>query len=343
MTLRVRFADGRSAIGSFPGGACDPSLRAEAPASTSVAAKPGDDLNDLANQYGTVSLAPGLYPVNRPLVLKRPVTIVADAGAELVFSQGPAEPAWKSAVEIHAGRTTLDRLTIRFAGPVRWDREVSYGPALIGTSGASVSGLRFTRLHLQAPPASSAWEEGPRSFRLVGATNGVIEANRIRAGMIELWGGPWSISNNAFEGTPAGTFAHASVAVHEPHDLTIVGNKVLPLDARGKLWRWLVLVNRGSHVRVAGNTIEGVGPRDNDTHEHPNSPETILTESYRLAFEGKALRTPPDGRILLDPPAAGKPDSRRRRRGDPERPGGRRHGGESCCRSVAMPTCSIGP
>ncbi len=59
MTLRIVFADGRSAIGSFPGGACDPSLRWEGPAATRVEAKPGDDLNDLANRYGTVALAPG--------------------------------------------------------------------------------------------------------------------------------------------------------------------------------------------------------------------------------------------------------------------------------------------
>ncbi len=307
MTLRLLFADGRSAVASFSGGVCDPSLRSEGPAATSVVARPGDDLNDLANRFGTVTLAPGTYTLGRPLVLGRPVTLVSEGGAEIVFSQGPGEPAWKSAIEIRAGRTTLDRLKVRFDGSVRWDREVSYGPAVIGTTGTDLFGLRFTRNEIQGPRSSTAWEEGPRALRLTGAANGAIEGNRIRAGMIELWGGPWRISANIFEGAPAGTFAHAALAIHEPHDMVIQRNKVRPIDAHGKLWRWLVLVNRGSNVRVAENTIEGVGPRDDDAHEHPNAPETILTESYRLSFEGKPLATSPDGRVVLIPAPQGQP------------------------------------
>jgi hypothetical protein len=307
MTLRLLMADGRSIVGSFPGGSCDPSLRSEAPAATSVAAKPGDDLNDLANRYGTVTLAPGSYTLARPLILDRPVTLTSAGGAEIVFAQGWAEPAWKAAIEVRAGRTTLERLSVRFAGPVRWDQGISYGPAVIGTSGGALAGLRFTGLEIEGPHASSAWEETPRALRLTGATDGAIEGNRIRAGMIQLWGGPWKIAGNVFEGTPAGTFAHAALAVNEPHDMTIERNRVRPVDPRGKLWRWLVLVNRGSNVRVAENTIEGVGPRDDDAHEHPNAPETVLTESYRLSFEGKALATSPDGRVVQIPAPPGQP------------------------------------
>ena len=314
MTIRVVFADGRSAVGSFPGGPCDPSLRAEGPASSSVVAKPGDDLNDLANRHGVVSLSPGTYTMARPLVLDHPVTITSDGGAEIVFAQGANEPAWTSAIKIHAGRTTLDRLVLGFAGPVRWDWKVGYGPAVIGTtddrdrpSGRVLAGLKFTRLDVQTSPPSSSWEEAPRTLRLVGATNGVIEGNAFKGGMIELWGGPWRIVDNAFDGTPGGTFAHALIAAHEPHDLLVERNKVRPLDPLGKSWRWLVLTQRGSNVRVAHNTIEGVGPRDTDTVEHPNSPETILTESYRLNFEGKTAGTSADGRVVAIPPPQGGP------------------------------------
>ena len=314
MTLRVVFADGRSAVGSFAGGACDPSLRADGPAASSIVAKPGDDLNDLANCFGTVSLAAGTHRLAKPLVLHRPVTITSDPGAEIVFAQARDEPAWTAAIKVHAGRTTLDHVAIRFDGPVRWDWDVSYGPAIIGTTdgrdrptGLVIAGLKFTRLDVQAPPSATNWEETPRTLRLLGATNGVIEGNRFRSGLIELWGGPWRIAENAFDGPPARTFAHGLIAVHDPHDLRVERNRIRPLDPLGKSWRWLVLTNRGSNIRVADNIIEGVGPRDDDTVEHPNSPETILTESYRLNFEGKPSGMSPDGRVVAIPTPQGGP------------------------------------
>lgn len=314
MTLRLVLADGRSAVGSFPGGPCDPSLRAEGPARTSVVARPGDDLNDLANRFGVVDLAAGVHRMSRPLVLNRPVTVAARPGAEVVFAQGSNEPAWTSAIKIHAGRTTLDGLAIRFEGPVRWDRRVAYGPAVLGTTddrdrptGRVLAGLTFTQLDVQAPPASSKWEEAPGVFRLVGATNGTIERNTLRGGMIELWGGPWRIAENTFDGPRDDTFAHALIAAHEPHDLTIAGNTARQRDARGKAWRWLVLTNRGANVRVADNRIAGIGPRDDDRVAHPNAPETILTESYRLNFEGKAAGVSADGLVVAIPPPQGGP------------------------------------
>lgn len=314
MTVRLLLADGRSAVGSFPGGSCDPSLRAEAPAASSAAARPGDDLNDLVHRHGRVSLASGTYTLTRPLVLDQPVTITSDGGAEIVFAQAANEPAWTSAIKIHAGRTTLDRVKVRFAGPVRWDWNVGYGPAVIGTTddrdkptGRSLAGLSFTHLDVQAPPPSTKWEETPRMLRLVGATNGTIEGNRLRGGLIEAWGGPWRIVGNTFDGPPAGTFAHGLISVHEPHDLLLENNKVKPLDALGKSWRWLVLSNRGSNVRVVGNSIEGIGPRDNDAVAHPNAPETILTESYRLNFEGKTSGASADGRVVAIPEPQGGP------------------------------------
>jgi hypothetical protein len=189
MTLRLVFADGRSAVASFPGGACDPTLRSPAPDATSVRARPGDDLNDLANRFGTVTLAAGTYPLSRPLVLNRPVTITSDGGATLLFTQPATEPLWTAAIKIHAGRTTLDRLIVRFAGPIRWDNEVSYGPCVIGTTDARdkptgniLAGLAFTRLDLQAPPPSTKWEEATRLLRLLHTTNGVIESNTLEGG-----------------------------------------------------------------------------------------------------------------------------------------------------------------
>ena len=59
LTLRLIFQGGETAVAQFAGGACDPSRRVSAPSPSSVVARPGDDLNDLANCFGTVKLAPG--------------------------------------------------------------------------------------------------------------------------------------------------------------------------------------------------------------------------------------------------------------------------------------------
>ncbi len=315
MTIRIVFADGKSAVGSFPGGPCDPSLRAEPPGTSSVVAKPGDDLNDLANRYGKLILLAGAYRLSRPLVLNHPVTITSDGGAEIVFAQAAGEPAWTAAIKVHAGRTALDHLIVSDSRALSaGDNAVSYGPAVIGTTddrdrptGRGHRRLTFTRLVVQAPPPSSKWEETPKMLRLVGATNGVIERNELKGGTIELWGGPWRITENAFAGPPAGTFAHALIGIHEPHDLLIDRNKVRAVEPLGKSWRWLVMTNRGSHVRVVQNIVEGIGPRDNDAVEHPNAPETILTESYRLNFEGKPSGASADGRIVTIPSPQGGP------------------------------------
>jgi hypothetical protein len=314
LTLRLIYADGRNAVGSFPGGPADPSLRAPAPEGTSGRAKPGDDLNDLANRFGTLTLASGTYSLARPLVLNRPVTITSEGGATLVFSQAASEPAWTTAIKIHSGRVTLDRLAIRFAGPVRWDREVSYGPAVIGTTdnrdkptGQILNGLTFTRLDVQAPPPATSWEEAPRLFRVVGESSGVIEGNVLKGGTIELFRGPWRIVDNRQDGTHAGAFNYTMIGIHDPHDVLIAKNRAKPLERGGKSWRWLVLTGRGENISVEDNVIEGVGPRDDDKVPDPNSPETILTESYKLNFEGKPSGASADGRVLAIPKCQGYP------------------------------------
>lgn len=308
MTLRLALADGRSTIVEFPGGPCDPSLRALAPEVSSVRAKPGDDLQALMGRHGTVTLAAGIYTLTKPLVLRRGVTITSEGGATLRFAQAAGEPPWTAAIKVQAGRTTLDRLAIRFAGPVRWDQTVSYGPAVIGTTdnrdtptGAVLAGLAFTRLDIEGPPASTSWEESPKVLRLVGATNGRVEGNVFKGGMVELFGGPWRYVDNQHVGTPPGTFTHSVLSAHDLHDAAIVKNRAKPVEPCGKTWRWLVLTTRGEDVRVSDNVIEGVGPRDSDKVEHPNAPETILTESYRVFFEGKTAGVSPDGRVVAIP------------------------------------------
>src|SRR5262249_20865296 len=153
--VRFLWADGRTSLARFPGGVADPGRRAAPPSPTRVEARPGDDLQAMVDRSGTVTLGAGTYRLRHPLVLNRPVTGTPPGGATLVFAQAPSAPAWTAAIKVHCGNTTLDGFAVRFEGPVRWDNDVSWGPALIGATDNRDQGhddlrvnLAFTRLDL---------------------------------------------------------------------------------------------------------------------------------------------------------------------------------------------------
>lgn len=314
LTLTLVLDDGSSLAARVAGDAADPGLRHADVAPTSVVAHPGDDLNDLANRYGHVRLVAGLYPIAQPLVLNNPVAITADPGATLLFAQPPGDPGWAAAIKVRASHTTLDGFAVRFAGPVRWADGISYGPAVVGSTDNTdpwspdpLVALTFRHLDLQSPPASTAWEEAPRLFRLVSAGSGVVADNLLKGGVTEVQGGPWRITGNDFRGTPPGTFTYTAVATHYSHDVTIAGNTVAPVGPSGKTWRFLVQTQSGLDDVVSGNNVVGVGPMDADTVVNPNSSETILSEAYRLHYEGLTASVSADGMVVQIPAPQGTP------------------------------------
>ncbi len=314
LSLRITLDDGTVLVSRLAGGISDPGLRAPEIAPTSILARPGDDLNSLAGRYGTVWLASGTYRLDRPLVLDNPVSILAQPGVTLLFSQAPDAPSWSSAIKIHSGHTTLDGFAVRFAGPIRWTSGVSYGAAVIGTTDNFDTGANplkvdivLTRLDLESPPASSAWEEAPRLIRLATAQTGRIADNILKGGTVEFLRGPWEITGNLHRGTVPGTFAYDAFAGHETRDLLLANNRVEPVGASGKTWRFLVLTGSGYGDVVRDNTVIGIGSRDGDAVENPNASEIILTEAYSLHFEGKPAAISPDGRVVQIPRPQGWP------------------------------------
>ncbi len=308
LTLRLVYADGSIAVADIDGGGCDPLRRAPLPSATNVVARPGDDLRMLVARGGTIRLATGVHRLDAPLVLEQPTALVGEPGAELRFEQRAGDAPWTAAIKIHAGGTSLEGFAIRFAGPIRWNRTVSYGPAVIGTTDdldqpeyrhAKV-GLRIERLDVDAPPAlkPTEWEEAPRLARLTDTHGGVVAKNILRGGMIEFFGGPWRIEDNEYRGTPAGTFSHAVLVGHAAFDATVKGNRARPASGSGKTWRFLVLTNQGTNILVKSNSIEGLGPRDDDVIPSMNAPEIILTESYRTKYEGIPAAISSDGRVV---------------------------------------------
>ncbi|OJW08809.1 MAG: hypothetical protein BGO49_08360 [Planctomycetales bacterium 71-10] len=304
-TLRLIGRDGRSTVASFPGGASDPALRLPAPASTRTEARPGDDLQALVDRGGTVALAPGTYRLSRTLTLNQPVALTAPRGATLVFSQLPDAAPWTAAIKVHKGRTTLEGFAIRFEGPIRWDREVGYGPAAIGTSDdrdpnpfEKKWGLAFLKLDVETPPnpEPGQWADALKTMRFTNADGGRVEGCKILGGPIEFFSGPWTFRDNTFRGAPAGTTSSAAIAGHYVVDLTVKGNRAKP-EPSGKLWRFFIATNSGRNVTVEGNVVEGVGEMDDDGVPRVNAPEVMLTESYRVDYEGLASPSA-DGRAL---------------------------------------------
>ncbi|MFO0953933.1 MAG: hypothetical protein U0835_22805 [Isosphaeraceae bacterium] len=307
MTLRLVFQDGESLVASFPGGPADPARLAPALPPGQAVARPGDDLVGLVQRFGEVRLSPGNHVLTQPLVLPRPIRLVGEPGSVLVFQQKPGSPAWTTAIKIHSGGTTLKGFAVRFVGPIRWNREVSWGPAVIGTTDnldnlptPPKHGLVFEGLDLKGPEASrtDGWEEAVKLMRLLHVPGGRIVGNTLHGGTIEFFDGPWLIEKNLFKGTAAHTFSPSVFAAHDPHDMIVRGNTAGSEPGSGKTWRFLLLTVRGAADRVESNTISGIGPRDDDTIPSMNQPEIILTESYHLRFEGKPAAVSADGRLV---------------------------------------------
>jgi hypothetical protein len=316
LALRVHYDDGSAALVDVPGGPADVAQRGgPPPAATVTPARPGSDLHALAARGGTIRLAKGVYPLDRPLRLPRPAHLVGEPGATLEFRARPGAPPWPAAIVVASGQVTLENLAIRFAGAVPWRKDIPFGPAVISTPVPGdppvgpLVGLAFVGLDLAGPPSAGAapWEEAVRLFRLAGADSGRIAKCTLKGGMIELWGGPWTVEGNAHLGTPAGTFAHAVVAAHETHDLVVRGNTTEARAPHGKTWRFLVLTGTGYRDLVEGNRVAGIGPRDDDSIPSMNAPEIVLTESYRLHFEGRPAALREGGRVLQVPAPQGEP------------------------------------
>jgi hypothetical protein len=306
-TLRLIAVDGRNLLARFPGESCDLSRRAPQPEPTRIAAKPGDDLQALLDRFGTVVLAAGTYRLGHPLVVSRPVTLTSDGGATLLFDQASSEPAWTTAIRVRASNTTLNGFAVRFSGPVRWNNETSWGPAVIGMADQFDPGhdqpivnVTLSRLDLEIPPIEKReeWTEALRLMRLVRCKSGVVAGNRLRGGPIEFLDGPWKILDNDFRGTIPGTYSHGVFEGHGTHDLLIRGNKTAADPPSGKTWRFLVLTWFGTNDVIEHNTVEGLGARDDDTIPWSNEPEIIVTEAYHLRYEGKVMALSDDRRLL---------------------------------------------
>ena len=307
MVLCLTFKDGAMAIVDFPGGPCDPGLKVAGIAPTSAVAKPGDDLQALANRSGTVRLAKGTYRLARPLVLEQPVTLIGEPGATLMFSQGQAEPPWTAAIKIHRSHTTLQGFAIRFAGPIRWKEDVSYGPAVIGATDNLDKnpqdpkvGLAHDRPRHRGPPVRR-----PEQMERGSAPDpdGQCDERADRRQCLEGGDDRGALGPVGDRGQRIPGHRRRQVLARVHHDALhprrhLRGNRAKPVGPSGKTWRFLVMTGSGVGDRIEDNTSEAIGIRDDDTIPPNNEPEIFLTEAYSLHFEGKPESVSPDRRVV---------------------------------------------
>lgn len=297
MTLRVILADGTMHFGQFQGQACDPYLRGKLPNDKVIDAKPGDDLHALVHEYGRVNLTPGTYHLDRKLVLPEPVTISGPRDAILMFKQPEDDPKWNEAIQILADNVTLEGFSLRFDGPVRWAIwDWTNGCGIIRArirpdrTGDLVN-LTIQNMDIEGSEVGEIEDPGkpewiPNLIRTGRILNGKIIGNTFRGGTIDVTHGPWVISDNVHLGAHAGGVTWDAFATHYSWDVTMERNQIRADETPGKLWRFLVLTQWSAKSVVRDNDVRGVGKRDNDPMPNPNAPEILLTEAYRLHYEG---------------------------------------------------------
>lgn len=318
LTLRFRLAGGSvQYVSQFRGGAADPNLRDPTAPATSITVDPayvsqvGQDFGSLAKRYGTIRLKAGVYPLSAPIDLVNSVSLIAEPGAVLLFSQASGDPAWSYAIKIHKSHTTLDGLTIRFATPIRWAAEFQMNPAVIGSAYSDYNfgpnpkvDLNFRNLDIEyAPQGSAIGGYNLSVVRLIRGNyddSGVISNNILRGGQVEVWGGPWKIVGNDYRGATAGISVSPVFAIRYGHDILLEGNHAHQVDPTGITYGFLLFTGNSSNTTVRNNIIDGGIGRDAAVSPggQYNFPELILTESYYPHYEGPAFLSPISPRLL---------------------------------------------
>ncbi len=319
LNLRLVDTEGANLIVPIKGGKTYLSKRVPGIRPGRATAKPGNDLQTLVNRGGTILLGDGDYKLDRPLLIDKPTRLEAapNAHPSLTFSKGDST-SWTAAVKIRSGGVSLSGFTVKFSGAIPWSTDVAYGPAVIATTDNRDTGfnhddphwgITLNKLTVYGPPTPPGPDpkQPPEAIKLVRILNGhfgLIEGCIFKGGTIHLQGGPWAIRQNRHDGPLAGSFAYDAFAVTKPLALSVESNRIEPMKGAGKLWRFINLTQFGTDIRVVGNVVQGVGPMLNDTIADMNANEVLLTESYRLKFEGQPAQISDDGSTVFLPPKA---------------------------------------
>lgn len=307
LTLIAMSSSGVTYQMDFVAGRFDTAKRSMQPESSQITASPGDDLQTLLDTYGTVNLGPGIYQLNQPLVLTKPVNLVGTPDSVIQFSQSVSDPGWSTVLTVSSGNVKLKGFRITFSDSVRWLDNIRYGPAVIGTpdnySGinpGAISNLVIENLDITGPRPTSFLQESPRLIRMIDSVSGNIRNNTFYGGWVEVTGGPWNIQDNVLNGVWPDSFAYDAFAAHSVNELELSGNIVNRMGDSGVIFRLVVVNGECSDINITGNQAIGLGSSLSDPWQMQqiNANEVILTEAYHVAYEGKLLAVDSDRQVI---------------------------------------------
>ncbi len=94
-------------------------------------------------------------------------------------------------------------------------------------------------------------------IRTNDADSGTISNSTFQGGSIEVFGGPWTITDNTVLGSMADTYSPGAFAFHSPHDVVVEGNQVSQSDPAGREFRLVVLASSGFDNTIEDNSFGG--------------------------------------------------------------------------------------
>ena len=167
--------------------------------------------------------------------------------------------------------------------------DIAYSPTAADLAGYNLATVRLIRMNYE--------------------DSGAISDNILRGGQVEVWGGPWQISRNDYQGAFPDTAVSSFLAVHDGQDMLIADNHAHQVSPSGTTYGFVVFSDRGSDLTVRDNVIDGGIGRDAAVVPAGlyNFPEIILTESYYPHYEGLAVVGQAGRRLLQVPSLRGDP------------------------------------
>ena len=212
--------------------------------------------------------------MKRPLILERPVILSGEPGRDPVVLPGPRGAALDDRDQGPLRPHDAGRVRHPLRRPDPLEHEVSYGPAVIGTTDSLDRGHEDPKAGSCSP--GSTRRPGRREPRHVAgggptdreSSRRLQRSNRQEhvAGWRSSWScGPWAIVENEFLGSlpPEPSTRPSSPCTNLTTSSSGVTHR--PVEASGKTWRFLVMTQGGTGDLIRENTVEGIGPRNIDT------------------------------------------------------------------------------
>jgi hypothetical protein len=201
-----------------------------------------------------------------------------------------------SNTNLNTTRLTLNGMTVQ--GPPAFD-------------GSSYTSLQAQLANSGGTAYQYVGEQDIDLIRTNDQDSGTISNSTFQGGSIEVFGGPWDITDNIVLGSTADTYSPGAFGLHSPHDILVEGNTVSQADPAGREFRLVILTGGGFNNTIENNSFGGNAGQigNEDTYSAGsgqfggiNDPEVMMTESgYSVLFEGRPGAISADGQLLIIP------------------------------------------